>query len=44
LNHLTGDTVPNLVIAKIGTAGKVYLYTLAGTHLVADANGWFPPG
>ena len=41
LNHDIGDTVPNLVIAKIGSGGRVCLFTLAGTHLVADANGYF---
>ena len=42
LNYAAGETVPNLVIAKIGTNGKVCLFTTAGTHLVADANGYFP--
>ena len=42
LNFTTGQTIPNGVIAKIGTAGKVCIYTSAGTHLLVDANGYFP--
>jgi len=42
LNFSRAQTIPNLVIAKIGTAGKVCLYTSAGTDLIADANGYFP--
>ncbi len=44
LNYSAGETVPNLVIAKIGTGGKVCLFTLAATHLIADVNGYFPAG
>ena len=44
LNYSAGQTVPNLVIAKIGTGGKVCLFTLAATHLIADVNGYFPGG
>jgi len=42
LNYAAGDTVPNLVIAKVGTGGKVCLYAYGATHLVADVNGYFP--
>jgi hypothetical protein len=42
LNVTAGATVPNLVIAKVGTGGKVCLYSLSGTHLLADLNAWFP--
>ncbi|MGK0276281.1 MAG: hypothetical protein ACI9N0_002670, partial [Ilumatobacter sp.] len=43
LNYSTaGQTIPNLVIAKIPASGKVCLYTLAGTHMTADVNGYFP--
>jgi RHS repeat-associated protein len=42
LNVVAGQTVPNLVVAKVGTDGKVSLYNLSGTvHLVADVVGWF---
>jgi len=44
LNFSAGQTVPNSVIAKIGSGGKVCLYSVAGTHLIADVNGYFPAG
>ncbi|MCU1389163.1 MAG: hypothetical protein JWL72_2501 [Ilumatobacteraceae bacterium] len=43
LNYVTGSTVPNNVIAKIGAGGKVCLYTSNATHLLADVNGYFRP-
>jgi hypothetical protein len=42
LNYQAGQTIPNAVVAKIGDAGKVCLYTLAAAHLVVDVNGWMP--
>ncbi|MCU1367916.1 MAG: hypothetical protein JWN39_3555, partial [Ilumatobacteraceae bacterium] len=44
LNFGVGQTIPNAVIAKIGAAGKVCLFTNAATHLLADVNGFFPAG
>ena len=41
LNYTTGQTIPNAVIAKIGTAGKVCLYTNAPTQFVVDVAGYF---
>ncbi|MGH9226597.1 MAG: hypothetical protein ACRD2W_23065 [Acidimicrobiales bacterium] len=36
------QTVPNLVVAKVGADGKVNLFNLTGsTHVVADVAGWF---
>lgn len=43
LNFGTGTTVPNNVIAKLGTGGKVCLYTSTGTHVLADVGGYFAP-
>jgi alpha-tubulin suppressor-like RCC1 family protein len=43
LNHLAGRTVPNAVIAQIGTGGKVCVYTEAPSQLIADVTGWFLP-
>ena len=44
LNFLGGQTVPNLVIAKIGADGSVSLFNGGGaTHLIADVAGWFGP-
>ena len=42
LNLTKGATAPNLVVVKLGDAGKVCLFTQSGTHLVADVNGYFP--
>ena len=36
-----GQTIPNAVIAPIGDGGRVTLYTMAGTHLIADVSGYF---
>jgi uncharacterized repeat protein (TIGR01451 family) len=42
LNFSAGDTVPNLVLAKLGSNGKVTLFNSAGqTNLVADVMGYF---
>jgi trimeric autotransporter adhesin len=42
LNAVLGSTVPNLVIAKIGAGGKVCMFNQTATHLVVDADGYFP--
>ena len=45
LNFVTGDTVPNAVIVKLGAGGKVCLFAAeSATHLIADTNGYFPAG
>ncbi len=42
LNYVPDQTVPNLVIAKVGAGGKVSLYNAFGsTHLLADVVGCF---
>jgi outer membrane protein assembly factor BamB len=42
LNFLAGQTVPNRVIVKVGTGGKVSFYNFNGnTDVVADVGGWF---
>ncbi len=44
LNFVPGQTVPNLVIAKLGAGGKVSMYNSQGaSHLVADVLGYFSP-
>ncbi len=40
LNFATGATIPNAVVAKIGSGGRVCFYTQAATHLIVDANGF----
>jgi PKD repeat protein len=39
VNYTTGQVIPNAVLAKIGTSGKVCIFTLAATDIVIDVNG-----
>ncbi|WP_347261229.1 Ig-like domain repeat protein [Rudaea sp.] len=41
LNFVAGQTIPNLVVAKLGSNGEVSLFVSAGTHLIADVAGYF---
>ena len=42
LNFDPGKTVPNLVVAKIGTGGRVALFNSSGnTHVIVDVAGWY---
>ena len=38
-----GQTIQNFVMVPVGANGKINLFTLAGTHLIADLAGWLPP-
>jgi hypothetical protein len=42
LNFVGGQTVPNLVVSKLGVGGKVCVFSQVGVDLVADLQGWFP--
>lgn len=43
LNMSSGETRPNMVVAKVGADGKVSLFNRFGTtHLIADVVGWMP--
>jgi hypothetical protein len=42
LNYAVNQSVANGVIVKVGTGGKVSLWSPTGTHLIADVQGWFP--
>ena len=46
LNFSPGETVPNLVVAPVGSDGKVDLYNGSGgtVHLIADVSGYFTNG
>ncbi len=45
LNVVAGQTVPNLVIAKVGANGQVSIYNDTGSvNVVVDVLGWFPVG
>lgn len=41
LNFDRGDSVPNLVVSKLGPGGTVCLSGIASTHLIADVNGTY---
>jgi hypothetical protein len=42
LNFVANQTAPNLVIAKVGSEGKVAAYNAAGSaHLIVDVVGWY---
>jgi hypothetical protein len=44
LNFYAGTSMPNLVIARLGTDGKVSIYNnLGSVNVVADLQGWFVP-
>ena len=44
VNMVTNQTVPNLVLAKVGAGGKVSIYNNTGnTHVVVDVLGCFGP-
>ncbi len=43
LNLVPGQTAPNLVIARVGSNGRVSMYNNAGSvDLLADVVGWLP--
>jgi hypothetical protein len=45
LNFEPGQVVPNLVIVKVGTGGRVSLYNNSGTvDLIADVSGFYTDG
>jgi subtilisin family serine protease len=42
LNYQAGQTVPNLVIVKLGTNGNLNFFNAAGsTHVIADVMGYY---
>jgi hypothetical protein len=43
LNLEAGQTAANLVTVKVGTNGKVTLFSSGGTHLIADVAGYYIP-
>jgi outer membrane protein assembly factor BamB len=45
LNYLSKQTVPNMVVVKVGQGGKVSLFNYSGsTDLVVDVAGWYGLG
>ncbi len=44
LNYVARQTVPNLVMAKVGAGGKIALFNSAGrTNVIVDVVGWIGP-
>jgi hypothetical protein len=42
LNFVSGQTIPNRVIVKLSSDGKLNFYNAVGSvHVIADVNGWF---
>ena len=44
VNYTRGDVVPNAVLAKIGTEGRICIYTNAATDIIVDINAYVPAG
>ena len=44
LNYTTGQTIPNLVLAKPGNGGKICVFSDGTIDLLADVSGYFPTG
>jgi hypothetical protein len=42
VNHDTSAATSNSSIVKIGTGGKICIYSLAATDILVDVTGWFP--
>jgi glucose/arabinose dehydrogenase/PKD repeat protein len=41
LNYSANQTIPNMVISKIGTSGEVCFYSESATDVLVDVSGWF---
>ena len=44
INYGRGTTIANSVVTKVGSGGKVCVYTHARSHFVVDVTGYFPAG
>lgn len=44
LNFVDGDTIANMVLARLGAGGRVCIFTSATTHVIVDANGSLADG
>ena len=45
LNYLAGETIPNLVVVKVGSDGYVNVTNNSGSaHVIVDVAGWFGSG
>ena len=45
INFVAGQTIPNRVLVKLGTGGKISIYNAFGNvDVLADVGGWFTDG
>lgn len=44
LNHAAGETVAAMVVAKVGSDGRIKVYSLTDTQLIVDVAGYIPKG
>ncbi|HTO00624.1 MAG TPA: hypothetical protein VL068_08110, partial [Microthrixaceae bacterium] len=42
VNFYAGQTTANLVVATVGTGGRVTIYNSVNAHMVVDVFGWLP--
>lgn len=43
VNYVAGQTVPNAVIARVGSGGAVCIYSSQTANVIVDLDGWFAP-
>jgi subtilisin family serine protease len=44
VNYGPNVVVPNAVLAKVGAGGRICIFTLAGSDVLVDVNGYVPAG
>ena len=44
INYSRGETIATGIIAKVGSGGKVCIYSHAAAHVIVDVDGYFPAG
>lgn len=44
VNYTAGDVAPNSVLATVSPRGTVCIFTKAAVDVIADVNGYLPPG
>jgi alpha-tubulin suppressor-like RCC1 family protein len=44
VNYAQGDVAPNSVLATVSPGGTVCIYSSAAADVIADVNGYLPPG
>jgi hypothetical protein len=41
LNYVAGQVVPNLVVATVGSDGRINIFASERTHVIVDVVGWY---